>query len=118
MKSSTGAIVGQEWPAGRRAFLWRAAPFGAWDGSCTDPRLLLLDEPTAGMTPAETEATIGLIRRIARGRTTILVEHKMNVVMTVCDRISTFHQGRILAEGTPEEIRANRDVQAVYFGTG
>ena len=82
----------------------------------TDPRLLLLDEPTAGMTPSETESTIELIRQICRGRTTILVEHKMDVVMKVCDRITTFHQGRILAEGTPEEIRSNPDVQAVYFG--
>ena len=82
----------------------------------TNPRLLLLDEPTAGMTPSETESTIELIRQICRGRTTILVEHKMDVVMKVCDRITTFHQGRILAEGTPEEIRSNPDVQAVYFG--
>ena len=83
----------------------------------TDPRLLLLDEPTAGMTPSETESAIELIRQICRGRTTILVEHKMDVVMEVCDRITTFHQGRILAEGTPEEIRSNLDVQAVYFGS-
>ena len=83
----------------------------------TDPRLLLLDEPTAGMTPTETESTIELIRQICQGRTIILVEHKMDVVMTVCNRISTFHQGRILAEGTPEEIRANPEVQAVYFGS-
>ena len=83
----------------------------------TDPRLLLLDEPTAGMTPTETESTIELIRQISQGRTIILVEHKMDVVMTVCNRISTFHQGRILAEGTPEEIRSNPEVQAVYFGS-
>ena len=83
----------------------------------TDPRLLLLDEPTAGMTPTETESTIDLIRQICEGRTIILVEHKMDVVMTVCNRISTFHQGRILAEGTPDEIRSNPEVQAVYFGS-
>ncbi|MFO1062157.1 MAG: ABC transporter ATP-binding protein [Dongiaceae bacterium] len=81
-----------------------------------DPRLLLLDEPTAGMTPQETEETTELIDRVARGRTVILVEHKMKVVMTLADRISVFHQGRILAEGTPQEIRDNRAVQAVYFG--
>ena len=80
------------------------------------PSLLLLDEPTAGMTPAETDATSVLIRRLAAGRTVILVEHKINVVMGVCDRVTAFHQGRILAEGTPSEIRAHRDVQAVYFG--
>ena len=82
----------------------------------TDPRLLLLDEPTAGMTPQETDSTIELIHQIAAGRTVVLVEHKMKVVMTVSHRISVFHQGRILAEGSPEAIRANRDVQAVYFG--
>jgi branched-chain amino acid transport system ATP-binding protein len=81
-----------------------------------EPRLLLLDEPTAGMTPSETDETVELIHRIAQGRTVILVEHKIKVVMTICDRVTAFHQGRILAEGTPAEIRANREVQAVYFG--
>jgi branched-chain amino acid transport system ATP-binding protein len=82
-----------------------------------DPRLLLLDEPTAGMTPKETDSVIELIRRIARNRTVILVEHKMKLVMSICDRISVFHQGRILAEGSPDEVRANREVQTVYFGS-
>jgi branched-chain amino acid transport system ATP-binding protein len=81
-----------------------------------EPRLLLLDEPTAGMTPKETDSAIELIRRIARGRTVILVEHKMKLVMSICDKISVFHQGRVLAEGAPDEVRANREVQAVYFG--
>jgi branched-chain amino acid transport system ATP-binding protein len=82
-----------------------------------DPRVLLLDEPTAGMTPKETESAIELIRRISRGRTVILVEHKMKLVMSLCDQISVFHQGRILAEGSPEEIRSNREVQSIYFGS-
>jgi branched-chain amino acid transport system ATP-binding protein len=82
-----------------------------------NPRLLLLDEPTAGMTPKETDSAIELIRRIAQGRTVILVEHKMKLVMSISDRISVFHQGRILAEGSPEEVRANREVQTVYFGS-
>ena len=82
----------------------------------SDPTLLLLDEPTAGMTPEETEASIALIRRIARSRTVLLVEHKMPVVMTLADRITVFHQGRILTDGTPAEIRANQDVQRVYLG--
>jgi branched-chain amino acid transport system ATP-binding protein len=81
------------------------------------PRLLLLDEPTAGMTPKETDSAIELIRRIAEGRTVILVEHKMKLVMSICDRISVFHQGSILAEGSPEEVRANREVQTIYFGS-
>jgi branched-chain amino acid transport system ATP-binding protein len=82
-----------------------------------EPRLLLLDEPTAGMTPKETDSAIELIRRIAEGRTVILVEHKMKLVMSICDRISVFHQGSILAEGSPEEVRANREVQTIYFGS-
>jgi len=81
-----------------------------------EPRLLLLDEPTAGMSPEETERTIGLIKRIAAGRTVILVEHKMKVVMEISDRITVLHQGAVLAEGTPAEIREHADVQAVYLG--
>lgn len=81
----------------------------------TDPVLLLLDEPTAGMSPEETERTIQLIRGIARGRTIILVEHKMKVVMKISDKITVLHDGRILAEGKPEEIQANERVQEVYL---
>ena len=82
-----------------------------------EPRLLLLDEPTAGMSPEETERTMRLIRRVAAGRTVILVEHKMKVVMEVSDRITVLHQGQILADGTPDEIRADARVQRVYLGT-
>jgi branched-chain amino acid transport system ATP-binding protein len=82
-----------------------------------EPRLLLLDEPTAGMSPEETERTIGLIKRIAAGRTVVLVEHKMKVVMEISDRITVLHQGAVLAEGTPAEIREHAEVQAVYLGT-
>ena len=80
------------------------------------PRLLLLDEPTAGMSPEETERTIALIKRIATGRTVVLVEHKMKVVMSISDRITVLHQGAVLAEGSPEEIRADARVQEVYLG--
>ena len=82
-----------------------------------EPKLLLLDEPTAGMSPEETERTIALIRRIAAGRTVVVVEHKMKVVMEISDRITVLHQGSVLAEGTPAEIRGHADVQAVYLGT-
>ena len=82
-----------------------------------EPRLLLLDEPTAGMSPEETERTIGLIKRIAAGRTVILVEHKLKVVMEISDRITVLYQGSILAEGTPDEIRSDPRVQEVYLGT-
>ena len=82
----------------------------------TDPRLLLLDEPTAGMSPEETDETMLLIRELAAGRTVVLVEHKMKVVMKISDRITVLHQGRVLAEGTPDEIRANERVQQTYLG--
>jgi branched-chain amino acid transport system ATP-binding protein len=82
-----------------------------------EPKLLLLDEPTAGMSPEETERTIALIKRISAGRTVIVVEHKMKVVMEISDRITVLHQGAVLAEGTPEAIRAHAEVQAVYLGT-
>jgi branched-chain amino acid transport system ATP-binding protein len=82
-----------------------------------DPALLLLDEPTAGMSPEETDATVGLIQRLAQGRTVVLVEHKMKVVMKISDRITVLHQGEVLAEGTPEEIRANERVRHIYLGT-
>jgi branched-chain amino acid transport system ATP-binding protein len=81
-----------------------------------EPRLLLLDEPTAGMSPEETERTIALIREVGRGRTVILVEHKMNVVMDIADRITVLHEGAVLAEGTPDEIRRDSVVQQVYLG--
>jgi branched-chain amino acid transport system ATP-binding protein len=82
----------------------------------TDPELLLLDEPTAGMSPEETDETMGLIRELAQGRTVILVEHKMKVVMKISDRITVLHQGQVLAEGTPDEIRGNTLVQQTYLG--
>jgi branched-chain amino acid transport system ATP-binding protein len=81
------------------------------------PRLLLLDEPTAGMSPEETERSIRLIKRIAAGRTVILVEHKMKVIMEISDRITVLHQGTLLAEGTPDEIRHDARVQEIYLGT-
>jgi branched-chain amino acid transport system ATP-binding protein len=81
-----------------------------------DPVLLLLDEPTAGMSPEETDETMVLIRELAAGRTIVLVEHKMKLVMKISDRITVLHQGQVLADGTPEEIRANEAVQRTYLG--
>ena len=81
-----------------------------------EPILLLLDEPTAGMSPEETDETMLLIRELAAGRTVVLVEHKMKLVMNISDRITVLHQGQVLAEGTPEEIRANELVQQTYLG--
>lgn len=83
-----------------------------------DPELLLLDEPTAGMASEQVPELIAIIDsvRARRNKTIILVEHNMNVVMNVSDRITVMHQGRVLAEGTPREIAANERVQAAYLG--
>ncbi len=80
------------------------------------PRLLLLDEPTAGMSPEETRTMMDLILRLASERTVILVEHKMKLVMGISDRLLVLHHGELLAEGTPDEIRRNETVKRVYLG--
>lgn len=80
------------------------------------PRLLLLDEPTAGMSPEETRTMMDLIVRLARERTVILVEHKMKLVMGISDRLLVLHHGELLAEGTPDEIRRHETVKRVYLG--
>ena len=82
------------------------------------PRLLLLDEPTAGMSPAETAGMIDLVRSLPREITLLIIEHDMDVVFAIADRIVVLHYGEVLAEGRPEEVRNNPDVLAVYLGTG
>jgi branched-chain amino acid transport system ATP-binding protein len=83
-----------------------------------DPALLLLDEPTAGMAPGERGALMALTAGIARERalTVLFTEHDMDVVFAVAERIMVLHQGRLIADGTPAAVRANREVQAVYLG--
>ncbi len=83
----------------------------------TEPRLLCLDEPTAGMSVAETHITVELIRRIARGLTILIVEHDMEVVMGLAHIVTVLNYGEVLAEGTPAEIQANPRVQEVYLKT-
>jgi branched-chain amino acid transport system ATP-binding protein len=83
----------------------------------TEPTLLCLDEPTAGMSAAETHETTKLVRRIAKNLTILIVEHDMQVVMGLADRITVLHYGEILAEGTPEEIQRNPKVLEVYLKT-
>jgi len=83
----------------------------------TEPRLLCLDEPTAGMSAAETGATMDLVRQIAEGLTILIVEHDMQVVMGLAHRITVFNYGEILAEGTPAEIQSNPRVLEVYLKT-
>lgn len=82
------------------------------------PELLLLDEPTAGMSPEETVATISLIENLARmeGLTVLFTEHDMDVVFRIAQKIMVMHEGRTIAEGKPEEVRVNREVQRAYLG--
>ena len=82
------------------------------------PTLLLLDEPTAGMAPRERHEIMALVAKIARdtGLTVVFTEHDMDVVFAVAQRITVLHQGAVLAEGPPAEVRANADVQRVYLG--
>ncbi|MEO0371469.1 MAG: ABC transporter ATP-binding protein [Pseudomonadota bacterium] len=82
------------------------------------PRLLILDEPTQGLADGEIEGFKALVRDLAQEATILLIEHNMSVVMEVADTVSVLNFGEMLAEGTPAEIRANRDVQAAYLGTG
>jgi branched-chain amino acid transport system ATP-binding protein len=83
-----------------------------------NPEILLLDEPTAGMSAAETRDSMALLRRIAaeRGLTLLFTEHDMEVVFSTAQRIAVLHQGRVIAEGTPEAIRADAEVRRVYLG--
>ncbi|MEM1299970.1 MAG: ABC transporter ATP-binding protein [Pseudomonadota bacterium] len=81
-----------------------------------DARVVLLDEPTAGMSRTETEATVALIRRMTEGRTLVMVEHDMAVVFELAERVSVLVDGGILATGTPEAIRADPRVQEAYLG--
>jgi branched-chain amino acid transport system ATP-binding protein len=81
-----------------------------------DPEIILLDEPTAGMSHSETEHAVALIRRVAEGKTLLMVEHDMAVVFGLADRISVLVYGRIIASGAPEDIRRDKAVQEAYLG--
>lgn len=82
----------------------------------TEPELLLLDEPTAGLGPAETKAIVVKIKELASQLTILLVEHDMEVVMGLAETITVLHYGEKIAEGSPEEIKMNKDVKRVYLG--
>jgi ABC-type branched-subunit amino acid transport system ATPase component len=82
-----------------------------------EPAVLLLDEPTAGMSPAETADIIELIGTLPPALTILIVEHDMDVVFSLADRITVLHYGRVVSEGTPAEVRADPQVQEIYLGT-
>lgn len=87
-------------------------------GLVQSPRLLILDEPTQGLADSEIAQFKALIRGLVPATTILLIEHNMSVVMEIADQVTVLNFGRVLAEGTPQEIHANADVQAAYLGTG
>ena len=82
----------------------------------TDPELVMLDEPTAGMSRDETHYAVELIKRLTEGKTVVIIEHDMDVVFSLADRITVLHYGQILATGPPAEIRQNQAVKDAYLG--
>jgi branched-chain amino acid transport system permease protein len=82
----------------------------------TEPRLLLLDEPLAGMSPKERVETVALLKSIARGRTMIIIDHDMDSLFELVEKVTVLQEGRVLVEGTPEEIKINPKVQEAYLG--
>jgi len=82
------------------------------------PRVLLLDEPTSGMSPAETARMTMLLSRLGRDQTLVVIEHDMDVVFALADRITVLHLGEELITGTPDAVRADARVQDVYLGNG
>jgi len=84
----------------------------------SEPRLLLLDEPTAGLSRAETGTLTETIRNLSRDKTIILIEHDMEVAFSLAKKVTVLHEGRIFADGSPDEIRANPGVKEIYLGAG
>ena len=82
----------------------------------TDPELVMLDEPTAGMSRDETHTAVELIRRLTEGKTMVIIEHDMDVIFSLADRITVLHMGEILASGPPDEIKENQAVKDAYLG--
>ena len=84
----------------------------------TEPELLLLDEPLAGMGTEEAKAILELLKELARDHTLILIEHDMDAVFTIAEVLTVMVNGRVMVTGAPEEVRRNRAVQEAYLGTG
>src|SRR4051794_8678793 len=113
--SDIGLTARRDVPAGLLTYAeQRALEIGITIAGGAD--VILLDEPTAGMSHAETERAVSLIRRLTEGRTLLIIEHDMSVVFGLADRISVLVYGQIIASGTPEEIRGNPKVKEAYLG--
>src|SRR6058998_3161272 len=112
--SSTGS-ASRDVPAGVLSYAeQRALEIGITIAGGAD--VVLLDEPTSGMSRSETEHVVGLIRQVTAGKTLLMVEHDMSVVFDLADRIAVLVYGEIIAHDTPERIRANAAVQEAYLG--
>ncbi|HYZ31413.1 MAG TPA: ABC transporter ATP-binding protein [Crenalkalicoccus sp.] len=105
------ALPAGELPYGRKRALEIATTLAL------DPVMMLLDEPTAGMTHEDVDRIVGLVRRVSAGRTVLLVEHNLKVVEGLCHRITVLTRGRVLAEGDYAAVSRNPEVQAAYLGT-
>jgi len=113
--SRVGLLPFMNEPAGRLGYSQqRALEVGL--AVALDPELLLLDEPGAGLSPDETRSIVGLIKEVTTGKTLVIVEHDMDVVFDLADRISVLNYGTIVASGSPDEIRRNETVKEVYLG--
>jgi len=111
-----GLETSYDTPAGELAYgHQRALEIGL--ALAMEPELILLDEPTAGMTTEETRDAVKLIERITVGKTLVIIEHDMDVVFSISDRISVLYYGKILATGTAEEIKEDQEVKKAYLGS-
>jgi branched-chain amino acid transport system ATP-binding protein len=123
-RDETMALLGSVGLTGQSAVVAGALAYGNQKqlelgiALASDPAVLLLDEPTAGMSSAETQETMRLLRRVAeqRGLTLLFTEHDMAVVFGIAEKIAVLHQGRLLAEGPPAAVSENPDVRRVYLG--
>jgi len=117
-------VIGRVGLQGREGMLASALPHGDKRKLelgimlASEPEVLLLDEPTAGMSSEQVPALLEVIHNVmaSGGKTVVLVEHRMDMVMSISDIVTVMHQGRVLAEGTPQEIAANKAVQSAYLG--
>jgi branched-chain amino acid transport system ATP-binding protein len=84
----------------------------------TDPKALFLDEPCAGLSPSERQQVSEMIKELPREMTVVMIEHDMDVALGLAERVTVLHQGRVILEGSPDDVEANDNVREVYFGTG
>ncbi len=125
-RDQTAALLGSIGLAGREDAVAGTLSYGNQKqlelglALASEPAVLLLDEPTAGMSATETHETIRLLQHIAneRGLTLLFTEHDMEVVFSIAQKIAVLHQGRIIAEGKPEDVRGDAEVKRVYLGHG